>query len=178
MNSEQFYRLTVLTTNIAPAFKVMLYPFAPTDPIPTNVWTSTNSFNIALAGQTDTFNFSPRNVTTTDGRTVTLSEFQLTRGSTNLMDYRNQIEPFASVIAPQTPPVLSGVNLTGTNLIFTGTNGAAGANYLVLTTTNLQLTATNWTILSTNQFGPGGAVNFTNSLDPARNQLFYRLLLP
>jgi hypothetical protein len=178
MNSEQFYRLTVLTTNIAPTFKVMLYPFAPTDPIPTNVWTSTNSFTVALAGQTDTFNFSQRSVTTTDGRTVTLSEFQLTRRSTNLMDYRNQIEPFASVIAPPAPPVLSGVSLTGTNLIFTGTNGTAGANYLVLTTTNLQQPSTNWTILSTNQFGPGGAVNFTNPLDPARSQLFYRLRLP
>jgi hypothetical protein len=177
-NSEQFYRLTVLTTNVAPAFKVMLYPFAPNDPLPTNTWTATNIFTVTLAGQTDTFNFSPRAATTSDGRSVTLNEFQITRGGTNIVDYRNQIEPFASVITPPAPPILSGVSLTGTNLIFTGTNGTSGGNYLVLTTTNLALPSSNWSIIATQQFQNSGAVNFTNPLNPSSPQLFYRLRLP
>ena len=111
-NSEQFYRLVVITTNIAPAFKVMLYPFAATGPIPTNVWTATNVFTVTLSNQTDTFTFSPRNVTTTDGRTVNLSEFQITRGATNLLDYRNQIEPFASTVPPSGLPPFAPANLT------------------------------------------------------------------
>ena len=76
------------------------------------------------------------------------------------------------------PPVLGNIFIAGTNLIFTGTNGTAGANYLVLTTTNLTLPTTNWTVLSTNQFGADGAVNFTNPLDPNSPQNFYRLRLP
>jgi hypothetical protein len=85
---------------------------------------------------------------------------------------------FTIVIAPSTPPVLSGVFLSGTNLIFTGTNGTAGENYLVLTATNLALPITNWTVLATNQFGSGGAVNFTNPLDANSPQNFFRLRLP
>jgi hypothetical protein len=76
------------------------------------------------------------------------------------------------------PPILNGVILSGTNLIFSGTNGSFGANYLILTTTNLALPISNWSILSTNQFGNGGAVNFTNPLNPNSPQLFYRLRLP
>ena len=111
-NSEQFYRLVVITTNIAPAFKVMLYPFAAGDPIPTNAWTATNVFTVAISNQTDTFTFSPRSVTTTDGRAVNLNEFQITRGSTNILDYRNQIEPFASTVAPVGLPPSVPTNLT------------------------------------------------------------------
>ena len=177
-NSEQFYRLVVITTNVAPAFKVMIYPFAAGDPIPTNLWTATNVFTVAISNQTDTFTFAPRRVTTTDGRTVALNEFQITRGLTNVMDYRNQIEPFASVITPPTPPILSGMQIVGQNLILTGTNGVAGANYLVLTATNLATPLTNWMILSTNPLGAGGSFYLTNPLNLNLPATFYRLRSP
>ena len=111
-NSEQFYRLVVITTNVAPAFKVMLYPFAASDPVPTNTWTATNIFTVAISNQTDTFTFTPRGVTTTDGRAVTLNEFQITRGTTNVMDYRNQIEPFASTVPLSGSPPSAPTNFT------------------------------------------------------------------
>ncbi len=111
-NSEQFYRLTVVTTNITPAFKVMIYPFAAGDPIPTNVWTATNIFTVAISNQTDTFTFTPRSVTTADARTVKLSEFQVTRSGTNIVDYRNQIEPFASSVSLSGSPPSAPTNLT------------------------------------------------------------------
>jgi hypothetical protein len=85
---------------------------------------------------------------------------------------------FTVVVAPSAPPVLSGVVLDGTNLIFTGTNGTAGANYFVLMATNLALPIANWVVLATNQFGTGGAVNFTNPLELNSPQLFFRLRLP
>jgi autotransporter-associated beta strand protein len=76
------------------------------------------------------------------------------------------------------PPVISGIQISGGNLIITGTNGTTGANYYVLTATNLALPMTNWSILSTQQFGPGGALNFTNPVGTNTPQLFYRLRLP
>ena len=113
-NSEQFYRLVVITTNIAPAFKVMLYPFAGNGPVPTNTWTVTNIFTVAISNQTDTFTFAPRSVTTTDGRTVNLNEFQITRSGTNIVDYRHQIEPFASTVAAMGLPPAASTNLVAT----------------------------------------------------------------
>jgi hypothetical protein len=85
---------------------------------------------------------------------------------------------FTVIVPPTSPPILSGVILSSTNLIFTGTNGALGANYLVLATTNLSLPVSNWLVLGTNQFGSGGAVNFTNPVDANAPQLFFRLSLP
>ena len=83
--------------------------------------------------------------------------------------------PFAAVTSP---PVITGIQIIGGNLIVTGTNGTAGGNYFVLATTNLALPATNWSFIATNQFGAGGTVNFTNPLNPNSPQTFYRLRLP
>ena len=260
-NSEQFYRLTVVATNIAPAFKIMLYPFASTDPVPTNAWTAPNILTVSLGGQVDTIAFVPRSVTTADARLVTMSEFQLTRGGTNLFDYRNQIEPFAYTMPPvaafgatptngfaalpvtftdsstgygitnrqwdfgngvtlnttnvtvsQTytnpgsytvrlivrspygastntlvgfitaspiaPPAMGAAALIGTNLVCSGTNGAEGLNYLVLTATNLMQPLNSWAVVATNVFGPGGGFQFTNAIGPATPQQFYRVRLP
>jgi hypothetical protein len=55
------------------------------------------------------------------------------------------------------PPVIGGISFSGTNIVITGTNGTAGANYYVLTTTNLLTPLTNWTILTTNQFARAAA---------------------
>ena len=147
-NSEQFYRLVVATTNIAPAFKVLIYPFAAGDPIPTNVWTATNVFTVAISGQTDTFTFSPRNVTTSDGRTVTMNEFQITRGSTNVMDYRNQIEPFASTVALSGAAPSAPTNLT-----------AAAGNYSATLTWPAVTNASSYNVKrSTTPGGPYGNI--------------------
>ena len=76
------------------------------------------------------------------------------------------------------PPVISGIRIIGGSLVITGTNGTPGASYLVLTTTNLAAPPANWTILTTNQYGPGGGVNWTNPLNPNFPQTYYRLRLP
>jgi hypothetical protein len=75
-------------------------------------------------------------------------------------------------------PVIGGIQVIGGNLVLTGSNGTAGANYLVLATTNLALPVTNWTAMATNQFGPGGSVNFTNPQNLNSSQIYYRLRLP
>ncbi len=82
------------------------------------------------------------------------------------------------VVMASVPPVIGGVQIVGGQLVITGTNGTAGVNYYVLATTNLSLPVTNWSSIATQQFGPGGSVNFTNPLNLNGPQTFYRLRLP
>ena len=262
MASEQFYRLTIACSNIAPAFKMMLYPFATGDPIPTNTWTSSTNLSITLGRQTDTFTFAPRTMTTSDGRSVTMSEFTLSRAGSTLLDYRYQIEPFATVLRPTvvinpaatnvvagasitlasvatgtpplnylwydntgaalvgetnatlallnlqlsqsgsyrvvvtnasgnatntasvtvlpppTPPSFTSIALAGSQVVFSGTNGVAGARYLVLRSTNAALPRTAWTPVLTNQFDPDGAFMFTNPFNAGTPQEYFLLRIP
>jgi hypothetical protein len=85
------------------------------------------------------------------------------------------VTPLAVVTSP---PIFTGIQISGGNLIVTGTNGTAGTYYSVLTTTNLALPLTNWIVMATNQFGSGGAVNFTNPLNPNAPATFFRLRAP
>jgi alpha-L-fucosidase len=75
-------------------------------------------------------------------------------------------------------PVVGGIQIFNGNLIITGTNGTAGANYFLLGTTNLALPVSNWTVLSTNQFGVDGSFSATNLISSNWPQAFYRLCQP
>jgi len=68
--------------------------------------------------------------------------------------------------------------VSGTNVVLSGTNGTAGANYAVLTETNVTLPASNWLSLVTNQFGAGGSFAFTNGIAPGELQRYFRLRTP
>jgi hypothetical protein len=78
-----------------------------------------------------------------------------------------------------TPPRITGFQLLGGNFAVAGTNGnAPGTFFYTLASTNLALPITNWTIVSTNQFGSGGGFNFTNTLNPGKAQQFFILRFP
>jgi hypothetical protein len=79
------------------------------------------------------------------------------------------------VIATAAQPVLSGASVSGTNFIFSGSNGPVGHNYVVLTSTNLATPLTNWTPVLTNGFNPDGTFNVTNGINPAAGRGFYLL---
>ena len=53
---------------------------------------------------------------------------------------------------------------SGGNLVFSGTNGPASGAYYVLTSTNLSLPLSNWTVLSTNSFDASGNFSVTNPI--------------
>ena len=74
-------------------------------------------------------------------------------------------------------PFIAGFSLSGTNVIFNGTNGLAGGTYYVLTSTNLALPFNQWLLVSTNVLGAGGNFTFTatNALTPNVPQQFYIL---
>ena len=71
------------------------------------------------------------------------------------------------------------VNIGGTNnLILTGAGGS-GSSYTVLTATNLTVPLANWATNATGlPFGPNGSVNYTNPINPAKPQLYYRIRVP
>lgn len=71
------------------------------------------------------------------------------------------------------------VNLSGTNnIVITGSGGSGSSGYSVLSATNLT-PPINWiTNAIAMPFGAGGSVNFTNLIDPAMPQEFYRIRVP
>lgn len=74
-------------------------------------------------------------------------------------------------------PVLSGPTLSNGNLILNGTGGSAGAQYRILTTTNLALPLASWTPVYTNNFAPDGSFGYTNSLSGS-SASFFRVATP
>jgi hypothetical protein len=69
---------------------------------------------------------------------------------------------------------ISGVN----NVVISGAGGNGSSGYTVLTTTNLAAPA-NWVTNATGlPFGAGGSVNYTNPINPATPELFYRIRVP
>lgn len=72
-------------------------------------------------------------------------------------------------------PVIANVSLSGTNLIFNGTNGQPGENYLVLSSTNLAMPLEDWAIIATNAFDTAGNFSVTNQA--LLSQTFYILQL-
>ena len=77
---------------------------------------------------------------------------------------------------PAAPLIFGAVKVSGMNVIFTGTNGVPNWTYYVLTSTNLALPLTYWTMMATNVFDSGGGFQFTNTHNAL--QQFYRLQLP
>jgi hypothetical protein len=84
------------------------------------------------------------------------------------------------VIAPgaKSSPYIVSFVITPTAFSASGTNGTAGANYYVLTSTNVALPLSNWTRLSTNTFDGAGHFSFTNAVAPGPPQRFYLLQVP
>ena len=74
-------------------------------------------------------------------------------------------------------PGITSITLSGSQLVISGTNGAAGQQYNVLESTNLLTPLANWTPISTNTFS-GSAFSVTNTVNPHAPQNFYLLRLP
>jgi autotransporter-associated beta strand protein len=75
-------------------------------------------------------------------------------------------------------PKITGVAVSGSGLVLTGTGGPASAGYSVVTSSNVSMTLTNWALLGTNQFDAGGNFSFTNAAPPVQTRQFYRLRVP
>jgi hypothetical protein len=78
------------------------------------------------------------------------------------------------VSGPAAQPYITSVSLSGTSLVISGTNGTAGLQFVVLSSTNLMLPLSQWTPIVTNTF-TGGSWSTTNTVDPSAPQNFYYL---
>jgi hypothetical protein len=95
------------------------------------------------------------------------------------LDWDNKLLVDGSIeVIDRRQPVFASIKLSGTNVIFAGTNGTAGANYAVLTATNITLPLSNWLSIATNPFGAGGEFSFTNGIVPGERQRYFRLRTP
>jgi hypothetical protein len=81
-----------------------------------------------------------------------------------------------SINISEVPATIVSVGTEGNSLVMRGT-GPANGIYAVLASPNVGQTAV-WSPLATNTFNALGNFSFTNALDPAALQKFYRLRIP
>ena len=81
-------------------------------------------------------------------------------------------------VVAQTPPAISGVTNTGTNLVFNVTGGSPGGSYTLLTATNAALPLASWTTNSTGNFDWLGNVTLINAINPATPQRYFTVRSP
>jgi len=75
-------------------------------------------------------------------------------------------------------PTISGIRVTGSMVVLSGSNASAGQKYVVLSSTNIRLPFSSWMRLATNSFDNNGNFTSTNGVSPGPAQQFYLLLLP
>ena len=96
----------------------------------------------------------------------------------SLVDASGSIDLTVSVAALPPPPSIGSIVLSGTQVILRGTNNqGAGGTYHVLTSTNVVLPRTNWTVLTNGTFDANGNFASTNSIG-TNQQRFYLLQVP
>jgi hypothetical protein len=80
------------------------------------------------------------------------------------------------VVTAPTPPAINRFAISGGNFVFSGTNGPANSNYVVLTATNVALPLSQWTPVATNTFSGTGTFSVTNAVSGGKN--FYTIEVP
>ncbi len=78
----------------------------------------------------------------------------------------------AGYIVVKPKAALGGVTLAGGKLVFSGTNGPAGQQYRILTTTNVALPLAGWTPVWTNVFAADGSYSYTNTPGTGASSFF------
>ena len=100
---------------------------------------------------------------------------------TTVLQFGFQDDPTAlglddiSVVPAQ--PGLTGLSLSGANVVASGSNGLFGQTYHLLASTNLALPLSQWTPVATNILNATGnfTITATNAVNPAASQQFYIL---
>jgi hypothetical protein len=85
-----------------------------------------------------------------------------------------------SVVPVTESPDITGISLTGNNLVLNGVNGLSNATYYVLMGTNLALPINQWTPVATNTWTANGDFNLTisNAVNGSVPANFYILQIP
>ena len=91
---------------------------------------------------------------------------------------RLSINGTIAVVTNQPTPQITNLTKTGTNLIFNITGGAASGSWNLLTSTNVVLPLASWITNRSGAFDGSGNVNFTNGINPAEPQRYFRIKTP
>jgi autotransporter-associated beta strand protein len=83
----------------------------------------------------------------------------------------------AYIVVKPVPVLGRPVEVGGTNFIFSGTNGVAGAQYRIVSSTNVAQSLATWPPLVTNTFNSDGSYTFTNT-GATNKARFFRLVSP
>jgi hypothetical protein len=187
------YQMDTYITNILMWTNIGVNP----PPAPTNLVASPTATKIPLTWATawdqTNFTFNVKRATTSGGPYTTLTNLHGTTWTdTNVVagatyyyavsaidqfgESSNSMRVATTLIYSPTPMPVH-IFQNGTNLIFSGSNGTANAQYHVLASTNISLPRANWTIMATNNFDGSGNFDFTNPADPNAPQMFYLMQL-
>lgn len=118
------------------------------------------------------------------GPTLNLSGLTVTNAGKYFVVVTNFGGSVTSAVAtltllPLPSPLITSVKWVSPNLVINGTNGLPAGNlFYTLASTNLLQPVTNWTIVGTNYFGPGGSFVFSNGPGTNATRLFILLRLP
>jgi len=82
-----------------------------------------------------------------------------------------------SVVVNMTPPQITG-GISGTNFVISGSGGAGGATYRVLTSASVAAPLASWLPVATNVFDSSGNLNISIGVNPSVPVLFYRVQVP
>jgi hypothetical protein len=99
--------------------------------------------------------------------------------SGSLVDNSGSIDLNVTVAAVPHSPTIHGIAISGGQVIISGTNnnnGTGGGTYRVLTSTNVALALTNWSLLTNGTFDVNG--NFSTTNPVTGNRRFYLLQVP
>ena len=73
---------------------------------------------------------------------------------------------------------IGSAGINGSEIVISGSGGAPGAIYHVVTTTDVALPLLQWLPVATNVFDASGNFTFTNGITPANQLQFFRLRVP
>jgi PKD repeat protein len=109
---------------------------------------------------------------------ITVSSFSPSLIVTNSLDLTLAASGPSITVSPF--PVITGISLSGTNLVLNGGNGISGLTYYVLASTNLVLPLSQWTPLATNFWSANGnfSLTVTNAVTKSVLRQFYLLQVP
>ncbi len=175
---ESWKRLVIQRNSVvAPEYRVLLFPFRSTDTVLPVTNYSGNTLSVTLGSQIDTYNFVPRTASV-GGQTVTINEFTLNRGSSLLVDYRNQVEPspfrLPSALLdtpPLAPTALTATALSGTQVRLNWVDNATNETAYVVE--SAYAGSKNWVPLATTLLS--GTTTFTDSAVTPGTSYEYRI---
>ena len=85
---------------------------------------------------------------------------------------------FTGYTAPFTTPVLNQLKVAGGNVSVQGSNGLAGSGYSLLSTTNLALPLSSWTVSAAGTFDAGGFASNSIAIPAGDTARYFRLQQP